>query len=115
MTSKGGVTFNRNAESFRKPDKKSGSIPADAYRAEPTVRIQFPRRGVSNYRFRAGLPTLRSDRQQPVGLWPGPVQPESEMRPRSTTRSFRPKLISASPIIHHFSVLPAPKPIGEAL
>jgi hypothetical protein len=115
MTSKGGVTLNRNAESFRKPDKTSGSIPADTYRAEPTVRIQFPRRGVSNYRFRAGLPTLGSDRQQPVGLWPGPVQPESEMRPRSTTRSFRPKLISASPIIHHFSVLPAPKPIGEAL
>src|SRR5215813_10061363 len=75
MTSKGGVTFNRNAESFRKPDKTSGSIPTDAYSAEPTVRIQFPQRGVSNYRFRAGLPTLGSDRQQPVGLCPGPVQP----------------------------------------
>src|SRR6516164_7676668 len=51
----------------------------------------------ANYRFRAGLPTLGSDLQQPVGLLPGPVQPESDMRRGRHLGSFRPKLILASP------------------
>jgi hypothetical protein len=46
MTSKGGVTFNRNAESFRKPDKTSGSI-----RPTPTAqnrRFEFSSLGAES-------------------------------------------------------------------
>src|SRR6516165_3002553 len=51
----------------------------------------------ANYRFRAGLPTLGSDRQQLVGLSLVPCGRRATCGRGRHLGSFRPKLISASP------------------
>jgi hypothetical protein len=69
----------------------------------------------TNFRFRAGLPTLGSDRQQPSAFSLVPYSRRATCGRGRPLWSFRPKLISASPHYPPLLVLPAPKPIGEAL